>query len=458
MNAYDSSSSSAHSDDEKEFIKDQNSNELSIEGDIDNDNANQQVYFPPVDDDKKIEYFKLEFKHSVEEFYDNFLKDNAPYAMSNFYKEVMGHTNFNVTEWKEIEKEDISDGNADANSNPNSNPNSNTNSNPNSNPNPIEANNNNNNNPEIDCSLTKSVDLNLNEPNSNSKMIHPIDPIDPTIQTRSPKEYVRNIEFIIKLKNVPFIKQSRVHKVEKLKREENKIILTSGTRSIDAPYASYFHVEQSWEILPIPNCPQKCVVRSVACVVFTKSTMLRSTIEKATKEEITKENGIWKEYLTNKGIEHEDYKIRKKSNELNKRKKSGFESESISLSHGLEGEHLRNDIKCNFPIFDFINNLFMLSVDFFRKNPRDCYYIIVIAVLFLMVIALMRIGMRSNELMNVSIGEMRQMKMMFVSVMRNVSDLSGSNLGVVSDISNVNNMNDMGNMGNQNYAYMKEDL
>jgi hypothetical protein len=74
-----------------------------------------------------------------------------------------------------------------------------------------------------------------------------------------PNTFVRNFNFVIKVKDVPFLSQTRVNKAQKLIKEGDKITYTGSSTSLDVPYSSYFHVEDTWEIIPYDG--DKSVIR-----------------------------------------------------------------------------------------------------------------------------------------------------------------------------------------------------
>lgn len=100
-----------------------------------------------------------------------------------------------------------------------------------------------------------------------------------------------------KVKGVPFINSTRVHKFQKLVMKGSAIVFSTSTRSIDTPYADYFFVDDIFEIYPYHK---KCLVRSLMMVHFVKSTYFKSTIEARVKEEYPKEVAAIKEYIGKK--------------------------------------------------------------------------------------------------------------------------------------------------------------
>lgn len=70
--------------------------------------------------------------------------------------------------------------------------------------------------------------------------------------------YVRDVNFLMKVKDVPFVSQTRVHKTQKLKKEGDKFTFWGSSSSLDVPYSSYFSIEDTWEFVPYED---KCVLR-----------------------------------------------------------------------------------------------------------------------------------------------------------------------------------------------------
>jgi len=116
-----------------------------------------------------------------------------------------------------------------------------------------------------ECELTDKTDIEKNKtnnniieeqlPNSNLN-----EPLKLSINDMLPNQiYVRTVRFTIKVKDVPFINQTRIIKTQKLKKEGDKILYSTCTVSLDVPYCTYFTNEDIWEIIPKDN--DKCIVR-----------------------------------------------------------------------------------------------------------------------------------------------------------------------------------------------------
>jgi len=205
-----------------------------------------------------------------------------------------------------------------------------------------------------------------------------------------PNEFVRDLDFVVKVKDVPFVSQTRVHKSQKLKKEEGKCTLIGSSNSLDIPYSNYFYVEDTWEVVPLSS--NKCVIRSTACVIFTKSTIFKGKIEKKTKEEITKETDKWVEFISIKGIGNEIFNEKKNF----QRRKSVADEEKVL--HGVEKSQNISSNKIS-PVKVFANDVISSLKNFYSKFPRDTYYICAIAIIFLLIFALLINLQRKNGLL-----------------------------------------------------------
>jgi hypothetical protein len=173
-----------------------------------------------------------------------------------------------------------------------------------------------------------------------------------------PNISIRDLNFLIKVKDVPFVTQTRVHKAQKLKKDGDKYTLSGSSTSLDIPYSSYFHIEDTWEFVPNGD---RCVLRTTAFVNFTKSTMFKFKIEKKTREEFKKEVDKWCEYITTKNILYENFNP-------TGRKKS-VKDEEI-LTHGVE----KSETKCNVNLVKKFSLKYFMSLSFKIKNDILSFY------------------------------------------------------------------------------------
>lgn len=198
---------------------------------------------------------------------------------------------------------------------------------------------------------------------------------------------IRDINFMMKVKDVPFISQTRVHKAQKLKKEAlekggEQFILSGSSSSLDVPYSSYFSIEDTWEIIPYTQ--DKCVVRTSICVNFTKSTMFRSKIEKKTKEEFKKEIDKWCEFITSKGVNFEIYN----PGAPKKPSRSSIKEEEMLL-HGVERiEGGISDIRKKFsPVAEFVFKIQNFLKNYYQTNPKDFLLFLSLFVLGILVLS-----------------------------------------------------------------------
>ncbi|CAD8071543.1 unnamed protein product [Paramecium sonneborni] len=88
--------------------------------------------------------------------------------------------------------------------------------------------------------------------------------------------YQREMKHIMKLTGVPFKDKTRMHKLFTYKRDQEKIIYTCTTHTLDVPYGNCFQAEDKWEVTKLED--NKCLLRVFVSVVFTKSTIMKNTI------------------------------------------------------------------------------------------------------------------------------------------------------------------------------------
>ncbi|CAD8065597.1 unnamed protein product [Paramecium sonneborni] len=97
-----------------------------------------------------------------------------------------------------------------------------------------------------------------------------------TVNEDSQDMYLREMKHVMKLTGVPFKDKTRMHKLFTYKKDEQKIIYTCTTHTLDVPYGNCFQAEEKWEITPLED--NKCILRVFVSVIFTKSTIMKNTI------------------------------------------------------------------------------------------------------------------------------------------------------------------------------------
>lgn len=103
--------------------------------------------------------------------------------------------------------------------------------------------------------------------------------------------FQRELKTVIKLVGVPFKDKSRMHKLQTYKKEEGKLTFYSTTHTLDVPYANCFQFEERWEVMNTDD--GKCVLRCFGWVVFTKSTIMKSTIVPRTLQGVKEDYEKW---------------------------------------------------------------------------------------------------------------------------------------------------------------------
>jgi hypothetical protein len=193
---------------------------------------------------------------------------------------------------------------------------------------------------------------------------------------QEPGVFVREITGGVKVKDVPFISEAKFNRAQKYKKEGDKLFLNSSITNIGIPYASYFIIEDQWEIVPYQE--DKCVIRVTAFVNFVKSTFWKNKIETKTKESYKKEMELWLEDVTAKGFNYEIF---------NTKKMNLVKEEEEILLHGIQKEVNFDDLSSYQQILYRVKKFI---IDYYNTNPRDFFLIIGWCVGLLMMLMILR--------------------------------------------------------------------
>lgn len=187
---------------------------------------------------------------SIEQFYESFLKDDAEYGFGAFCQSK-SRAEIEITKWMKHDRD-----------------------------------------PDFGDDLMTTVKEICASPVSEVIDEVPVNPNNTELQV-----FLRFSRFRDKVKGIPFVDTTRVHKHQKIIRKGNIIIYSTTTRSMDTPYADYFFVNDIYEVVSYQG---KCLVRSFINTNFVKSTYFKSTIETRIKEEFPKEVSSVKDYVGQK--------------------------------------------------------------------------------------------------------------------------------------------------------------
>ena len=236
-------------------------------------------------DSKICEIPKFVLDISLNGFFDRFLSDSADCSWENYSSTLQDRSIIKSNKWVEVEQEEVS-------SNEN---------------------------------LKKLATQFKEKPKDEEKK---------TLQNLMPnKAFVREFSFRMKMRNVPFVDYSDIikhQKVMKINNKTNGIIFYSSTTSIGVPYADYFTVDETWEIFPVyekATKTEKIVMRITFFNNFTKSTLLRKTIESRSIESFIEDISNWKDFCLKKQITNMTFSSFKSKNQ-----------DRGSLTHGLVKE------------------------------------------------------------------------------------------------------------------------
>lgn len=97
--------------------------------------------------------------------------------------------------------------------------------------------------------------------------------------------HTRELNFVTKVKDVPFKSRVRIRKIQSYKYENNELIMKSQNHTFDLPFCNAFHVEDLIRIVPHEDNPEKCFLTQTIKIVFSRSVLLESTIVRKTFED-----------------------------------------------------------------------------------------------------------------------------------------------------------------------------
>lgn len=147
--------------------------------------------------------------------------------------------------------------------------------------------------------------------------------------------HTRELNMIIRTPENPFKSTSRCYKVQSYKKEEDKLNISTMTKTLDVPYGACFQVEERWEVYPEPENKEKCVLKCLAWFVFNKSTLFKNKIETQGMINIKADYELYIKQLKEKKVFENPNKPKSKENNL----KQDFEkSKALQLEVDEEGK------------------------------------------------------------------------------------------------------------------------
>lgn len=217
------------------------------------------------------------------------------------------------------------------------------------------------------------------------------------------EKYTRTLNFSLRLTGVPFVTQSQVTKTQSYTYNPSgspRYIITGSCSSIGVPYATYFTIEDTWELYPCMG-GSKCIFRAYATNEFKKSTMFKSTIISTTKKEFQKEIDKWIGFLKYKGEKIENYQP------LVKHKKSISDKPTYKLTHGIEKERNDNDQ----------NNIYSKLFDIFHEilQKKNLIIIIMLGIIIIGLFVVLISQNRQMRLLNKNIVEIKELLLQITS-------------------------------------------
>ena len=101
----------------------------------------------------------------------------------------------------------------------------------------------------------------------------------------------RDVKYVIKLTGPVGPPTTRTEEIHRYHLTKERLIIDTSMNMLDAPYGDYFRVESQWVVTAKED--KKCLVKISAKAVFSKSTMLKSTISSKTLQGMTESFTLW---------------------------------------------------------------------------------------------------------------------------------------------------------------------
>ncbi|CAD8156662.1 unnamed protein product [Paramecium pentaurelia] len=193
--------------------------------------------------------------------------------------------------------------------------------------------------------------------------------------------YQREMKHVMKLTGVPFKDKTRMHKLFTYKRDQQKLIYTCTTHTLDVPYGNCFQAEEKWEVTqPEDN---KCLLRVFVSVVFTKSTIMKNTIISRTMAGYKEDYEKW---INN-------VKIRLEAQAKQSKLSVSYSTHEYEESMKLDNENIFSKILKN-SNSDLSNQKEKSGLPSIVIQKEACF---VLLITIMIIIMLIQIGMMSNQ-------------------------------------------------------------
>ena len=117
----------------------------------------------------------------------------------------------------------------------------------------------------------------------------------------------REITFNLKLKNIPFVNESKVISKQKLiiNTNTNFYIIETTSQSQGIPFSNSFKIIDQYEIYNLNN--NNCIIRASAYPIFLEETFFKKIIENTAQKNFFENNQNWLNYIKSKGFVIKDF-------------------------------------------------------------------------------------------------------------------------------------------------------
>ena len=131
------------------------------------------------------------------------------------------------------------------------------------------------------------------------------------------KEYIKTVNFKLKLSGVPFINESSVSSLQYYKPKKNTFIFKSISKSFGVPLCDCFNVVDIKEIYPLND--NSCVMKFIGYNEFVQNTFFKNVINQTSFKTFKKNERTWCNFLKNNGVIIEKYDEEKMEKLINEK-------------------------------------------------------------------------------------------------------------------------------------------
>jgi hypothetical protein len=159
------------------------------------------------------------------------------------------------------------------------------------------------------------------------------------------KEYVKTVNFKLKLTGVPFINESSVTSLQYYKPKKNTFIFKSISKSKGVPLCDCFDVVDIKEIYPLND--NSCVMKFIGYNEFVQNTFFKNIINQTSFKTFKENERTWCNFLKNNGVIIEKYDEEKMEKLINEKQLNcnKFDNENRNSVNSKDSSAENSDVE-----------------------------------------------------------------------------------------------------------------